>query len=89
MGARGADLGSFLGVIFGGLGAEAGQQLKDVNHDRWLRPGRADGRLKFAIRSLFTARVQVASSSKKTRITTEGSIPEGGQQQLKDANHDR
>ncbi len=31
------------------------QQLKDANHDGWLEPGRADGRLKFAIRMLFTA----------------------------------
>ena len=56
MGARGADLGSFLGVFVWGLGAEGGQhQLKDANHDGWLRPGRADERFKFAIRSLFTA----------------------------------
>ena len=44
------------------------QQLKDANHDGNLEPGRADGRLKFAIRSLFTA-LGVACSSYKTRIT--------------------
>ena len=34
-----------------GLGAEGcQQQLEDANHDGWLGPGRADGRLKFAIR---------------------------------------
>ena len=39
---------------FAGLGAEGGQQqLKDANHDGSREPGRADGRLKFAIRSLF------------------------------------
>jgi hypothetical protein len=30
-------------------------QLNDANHDGWLGPGRADGRLNFAIRRLFTA----------------------------------
>ncbi len=43
-------------MLFWGLGAEGGQQqLKDTNHDGYLVPGRADGRLKFAIRALYTA----------------------------------
>ena len=45
----------FFGCYFWGLGAEGGQQqLKDANHDGLLEPGRADGRLKCAIRSPFT-----------------------------------
>ena len=36
----------------------------------------------------YLQHLQVASSSQKTRIATDGSNPEGGQQQLKGANHD-
>ncbi len=43
-------------VLFWGLWAEGClQKLKDANHDGWLGPGRADGRLNFAICMLFTA----------------------------------
>ncbi len=43
-------------LFLGGLGAEGClQQLKDANHDGWLGPGRADGRVTFAIHILFTA----------------------------------
>ncbi len=42
-------------MLFRRFGAEAClQHLKDAKHDLWLGAGRADGRLKFAIRMLVT-----------------------------------
>ena len=48
-------VGNLFWCYFEGLGAEGcQQQLQNANHDGQREPGREDGRLKFAIRSLFT-----------------------------------
>ncbi len=57
-----------------------------MNHDGWLGPRRADGRLTFAIRVLFAALEggqQILNDANHDGCSRQ----EVGQQQLKDANH--